>query len=104
MEGVFVPLMDPDIDQQAALKTYFTGPKWRGHCYNGIDEETADVVDGILATSSLTRQLRVNRAKLAESDEAWIHVMISPAEGREEYRLFDGFPSGRGIITWENSD
>ena len=58
MEGAFVPWMDPDIAQQMALEEHCTGPKWYGHCYNGIDDETADVVDGILATSPLTRMLQ----------------------------------------------
>jgi hypothetical protein len=104
MEGSFVPLMDPDIDQQKALEDYFTGPKWHGHCYNGIDDETADVVDGVLATSPLTRRLTVNRAMLKDSQEAWIHVHIAPDGEENGYEEFYGFPSGRGVITWENSD
>ena len=104
MEGAFVPLMDPDIDQQKALEDYFTGPKWHGHCYNGIDAETADFVDGVLATSPLTRRLHVNREKLAASEEAWIHVRIAPNEDEKSFGKFAGFPSGMGVITWENSD
>ena len=104
MEGAFVPLMDPNIDQQKALEDHFTGPKWRGHCYNGIDVETADVVDGVLATSPLTRRLTVNRDMLNESEEAWIHVRIAPDAEENGYEEFHGFPSGLGVMTWENSD
>ena len=96
--------MDPDIAQHAALEEHFTGPKWYGHCYNGIDEETADIVDGILATSPLTRRLTVNRALLGYLEEAWIHILITPDEEENGCEEFYGFPSGLGVITWENSD
>ena len=105
LEGVFVPLADADVDQYAPLDEHFySGPKWRGHCYNGIDEETAAVVDGILATSYLTRRLSVDREKLASSDEAWIYVIIAPHEGNDDRQTFHGYPSGVGVLTWPNSD
>ena len=104
-EGVFVSLTDADVDQYAPLDEHFyTGPKWRGHCYNGIDEETAAVVDGILATSYLTRRLSVDREKLASSDEAWIYVIVGPHEGNDDRQTFHGYPSGVGVLTWPNSD
>ena len=74
--GCIRPLADSGIDQQAQLETHFTGPKWKGHCYKGIDEETAAFVDTVLAASPLTSQLMVDREQLAMSDEAWIHVTI----------------------------
>lgn len=83
---------------------YCTGPKWHGHCYNGIDDETADVVDGVMATSPLTRRLIVNRAMLNDAEEAWIHVCIAPDEDAKSFGAFDGFPSALGVLTWENSD
>ena len=105
LKGVFVPLTDADVDQYAPLDEHFySGPKWRGHCYNGIDEETAAVVDGILATSYLTRRLSVDREKLASSDEAWIYVIIAPHEGNDDRQTFHGYPSGVGVLTWPNSD
>jgi len=103
MEGVFVPLHDTDpyVDQYQQLDQHFYyGPKWRGHCYSGIDEETAAVVDEILTGSYLTRRLTVNRDKLRDSEEAWIHVIIAPPRERD----FDGYPSGVGVLTWPNSD
>src|SRR5215467_8770498 len=59
VEGSFVPLQEHDLefDQQAALESHFTGPKWRGHCYRGIDEETADFVDDVLSRSTVTARL-----------------------------------------------
>ena len=104
MEWVFVPLADPDVDQYAELDRHFTGPKWGGHCYSGIDEETAAFVDGVLATSYMTRRLTVNRDKLDVSDEAWIHVIIAPHEGENDIHEFHGYPSGVGVLTWPNSE
>lgn len=104
-EGAFVLLKNSLIDQQAELKRYFTGSKWKGHCYNEIDDETADFVDAILASSYVTKRLKVNREKLVDSHEAWIHVIILPPDEREdELQEFYGFPSNIGVLTWENSD
>ena len=103
MEGAFIPLQDEEIDQQTMLYEYFTGPKWRGHCYGGIDEETADFLDEVFARSLSTSCLKVNRAKLNRCEEAWIHVLIDqPAD--DQYPLVDGFSSNEGVATWDNSD
>jgi len=102
MEGTFVPLQDEDVDQQTMLYEYFTGPKWRGHCYGGIDEETADFLDSVFALSPSSACLKVNREKLAHCGEAWIHVVITPEDAR--FLLFEGFSSTSGVATWENSD
>lgn len=104
LEGAFVPLTNPLVNQQEKLEEYFTGSKWKGHCYNNIDKETADFVDAILALSHLTSRLKVNRDKLNESHEAWIHVVILPDNREEDLQEFSGFASNLGILTWENSD
>ena len=104
-EGAFVPLKDSLVNQQEQLERYFTGSKWNGHCYNEIDEETADFVDIVLASSYVTKRLKVNREKLSDSHQAWIHVIILPPDEREDdLQEFYGFPSNSGVLTWENSD
>jgi hypothetical protein len=104
-EGAFIPLNDPLVDQQTELERYFIGSKWRGHCYNEIDEETADFVDEVLASTYVTKRLKVNRDKLTESHEAWIHVVILPPDDREDdLQEFHGFSSNFGVLTWKNSD
>jgi hypothetical protein len=104
MEGVFVPLGEQAIIQQERLEEYFIGPKWQGACYNGIDEETVDFVDCVLAASPLTRRLKVNRDKLAESHEAWIYVIISPSDREDDIPELQEVTTGTGVITWVNSD
>jgi hypothetical protein len=81
----------------------FYGPKWEGHCYAGIDEETADFVDGLLAASPLTRGIIVDRTRLKESMEAWVHVTIT-SDSQNDDRAFRGFDGGSGVLTWDNSD
>jgi len=104
IEGVFVPLMEPEVDQQTRLYRYFVGPKWQGHCYGWIDEETADFVDSVLDLSRTTKPIRVDRTRLQNSMEAWIYVVFDRAARPDDYALYDQFPSGTGVLTWANSD
>ncbi len=104
LEGVFAPLAAPVLDQQAWLRKFFTGRKWRGNCYKGIDEETANFIDSVLIESSRTEILRVNRERLADSHEAWVHVLILEGRGDVDLRLAHGFAGARGVLTWQNSD
>jgi len=103
MEGVFVPLQDETVDLQTMLYEYFTGPKWGGYCYYGIDEETADFLDNAFPRSTSTSILKVNRDLLDKSGEAWVHVFIDQPH-HDRYPLIDGFPGNEGIATWGNSD
>lgn len=101
MEGVYIPLNRAEL-HQAFDQYFFYGPKWQGHCYRGIDEETADVVDRLLASHPLTRGIVVDRSRLGASVEAWIHVTIAPQDdGDDMWTAFAGRPA---VLTWENSD
>ena len=104
MEGVFAPLTDAFLDQQAKLYNFFTSRKWRGCCDRGIDEETADFVDAVLAESWQTQMLRVDRSRLADSHEAWVHVVVLEGRAAPDGCLLSGFTGARGVFTWENSD
>lgn len=70
------------------LAEYFTSEKWHGWCDDGIDSETADFIDKHFEWSE-HQIIKVDRNRLHESCEAWIHVKIyyMPA-----------------ILTWPNSD
>jgi hypothetical protein len=129
-EGVYLPIVDEVVNQEAPLHKYFTGPKLFGACANGIDNEDADVIDEILHSQSLTAFISVDRSKLKESCEAWVYVKIanqlperpvsySSGVGKTASGLTitdDEYPSGiymyslygfgecTGILTWNNSD
>ncbi|RKI44559.1 hypothetical protein D7Y27_13325 [Corallococcus sp. AB004] len=104
-EGAFLPLVDELVAQAELLRQHFTGPKWRGACANGLDEETAQEVDRILGLSFVTRDLgvRVDRARLGESHEAWVYVEV-PAQPENGSVCLERIPASQGILTWPNSD
>jgi hypothetical protein len=101
-EGIYVPAPRAKEMQEELHRFFYTGPKWRGWCCQGIDEETADFLDELFDDSLGTEALKVNRAKLADSFEAWVHVIVSP-DGKVS-DMWSGFNDAPGIFTWENSD
>lgn len=115
MEGVFVPLRNdyqlpdgPMMSPEIELTRYFEGPKYRGSGATcGIDSADADFIDSIFGRVRLWPVLSVDRARLAESHEAWIHVVVSGDESPDtDLAIFAGFtPYPRnGVLTWCNSD
>jgi len=107
VEGCFIPLRDTNgpthqPKPEDALTDHFFGPKYRGSgAWKGIDQEDADVIDGVLAQNEFTH-VRVNRDRLNDSHEAWIYVTIED----DEEGLFSGFGPypASGVLTWPNSD
>jgi len=102
VEGVFVPLDDEPIDHYEALhEFFFNGRKWAGGCDRCIDEETADFIDATLARFPGHSGIKVDRNRLTDSHEAWVHVtLFDPASTG----LLEGFEATQGILTWPNSD
>ncbi len=100
LEGAFIPL-DETKGFESVLEDHFTGEKWGGHCYKGIDEETADFIDNLLNRSYIAKLLKVDRDRLSDCEEAWIHVIVErePAESWPSWSR-----GGRGVLTWNNSD
>lgn len=127
-EGILVPIPAPSSSTEDHLYEMF-GPasKYGGHCADGIDQEDADRIDALLATHHHAFQgeriIWVDRERLGDSWEAWVHVRIGP-HPRRPPRLpltlggpaplgsnenaffwpFFGLPSDEAILTWTNSD
>ena len=108
-EGILVPvgndvsipdwkLMSPEI----ALTEYFEGPVHSGTgASQGLTEADADHVDAVLARWNQLAGVRVDRAALRTSHEAWVHVLLS-----SECQIIEGwtqFPA-HAVLTWANSD
>jgi hypothetical protein len=97
VEGFLVPLRTPlGMRELEALRNVCD-------CEDGIDSETADQVESILGRIGF-KGIRVDRSKLAESWESWIHVILSgelgykvPLEGARPEWL-------EAVLTWPNSD
>ena len=112
MEGIFIPLRN-DCTAQGVLVSpendlweYFTGPRWGGiGATQGLQQQDADFIDALLHRVNLHPAMSVDRRRLRESHEAWVHVAIHDDEFRDP-PLFTGFsPYPRpGILTWQNSD
>jgi hypothetical protein len=112
-EGVFVSIRNDCTEKERVLIspenelfTYFTGPKWRGTgATRGIKEDDADFVDNVLQRATLFPTVQVDRERLAQSHEAWVHVIVAGNEPGDP-PLFVGFdPYPRlGVLTWQNSD
>ncbi|WP_368738034.1 DUF6210 family protein [Myxococcus sp. AM009] len=104
-EGAYLPLVDELVDLEGLLHQFFVGPQWMGRCDRGLDEETAREIERILGLSYTTRELglRVDRARLEDSHEAWVYVEV-PAQPGGDLALLGPIPTSRGILTWANSD
>ncbi len=70
-----------------------------------LEVEDADALDTILASADTLFAVCVDRSKLGESFEAWVHVII---DRRADPRPYDPPPSlpypCTGVLVWENSD
>ncbi|MGK3996973.1 DUF6210 family protein [Sorangium sp. So ce1024] len=102
LEGVYVPF---DAEESwLRLNAYFEGPRYGGTgAMHGLDDEDAAFIESVLRDGRVGVPLVVDRSRLKESHEAWVHVLI---EGEESFSLASGFGPypRRGVLTWPNSD
>jgi hypothetical protein len=97
-EGFFVPLRTrvgrPEL---ATLSGLFRGD------WSALDAGQADALDSALSRHGI-RSVRVDRSMLAESREAWVHVIVS-ALAEEAVPLASGSSEDLpAILIWPNSD
>lgn len=133
-EGMLIPLgqrgvalesvrTEDDLDEILGSSS-----RYQGHCYDQIDESDAKRIDTVLSKhwqDHYPDLVRVDRRRLGDSWEAWVHVVIGPHGGRSpdrprahppqpeprdiastapEFWPFYGLPSSEAILTWTNSD
>ena len=128
VEGVYVPLKNEVkhysskfTSPQTELFNYFRGPKHKGWgARTGLDTADADFIDEVLERWEMSDSLKVNRERLRESHEAWVHAIILKDEGDFEvdesdaldvlnthglsiFSSFEPYPRA-GILTWRNTD
>lgn len=104
MQGALAPLdLSPEGMSQIQNYPYLSARA-------GISADAADAIDAVLASQVSTRFLKVDRSRIAESFEAWIYVRVDSKEAGISEGLTEvcgsiyGFGSGRGVLTWPNSD
>jgi len=100
-EGFYVPLSYEVLDHYVALHGYFAvhSAEMRGE---GIDDAAARFIDIELSRLPGHAGITVDRQRLGESRETWVHVLI--AEPTLSL-FFRGFASPvSAILVWPNSD
>lgn len=100
VEGYVVPFGGEGCKACERLWSHFTGPKWGGWCCERIDDETADEIDAVLSGVARRVEIVVDRDKLNESREAWVHVKITGPL----LALVEHATPTEAILTWPNSD
>lgn len=91
LEGLALPLEDRDALTER-LQTLHPG------CARRITFEEADEIDKILDLVGVP--LRVNRDRLGDSYEAWVHVQIVEHSGS----YLSALGGKNAILTWRNCD
>lgn len=95
------------ISKEDDLCKYFTGPEVPDEgAIHGISEKNADDIDDLLSGQMFMVTIKVDRKKLKESHEAWVHVLIYQNNINEalcHFRGFNSFPL-KGVLIWNNSD
>ena len=104
LEGVLAPVDFSDADLERIMNLPYE-PR------SGFAEHLADALDEIFAAAPRARYLKVDRARLQDSSEAWVFVLIdTPADrtefvpGMDYFGSMYGFGPVRGVLTWPNSD
>jgi hypothetical protein len=105
LEGVLAQL---DVSEEI-LESIMNCDFFQGR--QGIDAAIADKLDAVFRANHMTSFITVDREKLDESWEAWIHVRLRdmpdtfelPREG-EYHGLVFGFSNACAVVTWPNSD
>ena len=69
--------------------------KNKGGSWTKVDLADADLVDALFERHYYAKHLKVDRERIAESEEAWIYVNISCG--------FDGgLNCKHGVLAWDN--
>jgi transcriptional antiterminator Rof (Rho-off) len=98
-EGVLIPIAGHTLEEDILQYIY---KKYNEHCWD-LDVADADHIDFAFQKNYDTKYFTVNRDKLKESREAWIHITIQyPSDYK--WPLFKGVSANQAILTWKNSD
>jgi hypothetical protein len=105
-EGIFVPWYnDVELDSSKLIspELALSDLPWE-IASSKMSAAAADGVDAVLRATSAFQGIRVDRDRLAESYEAWVHVVIEPPHqlGNIVWGV-EPFPRA-AVLIWTNSD
>jgi hypothetical protein len=101
-EGFLVPCPNSLTISEELHRHFYLGPKYKGNCYNGIDDEDAALIDELLASVNYGI-LKVNRQLKCKSFEAWVHLKCDESVPCFPY-CYNSNPNKDIVMIWENSD
>jgi hypothetical protein len=95
-EGIYVLLQD----EPQEIEEFFAN-------YGNIDNAAADFLDEYFQRDEpicSLHFLKVDRARLNESHEAWVYVKVAQPSRTPGFTIIERFGETEGILTWLNSD
>ena len=101
-EGFLVPCPNSLDISENLYRHFYLNPKYKGHCYTGIDDEDAKLIDGLLASAGYDH-LRVNRETYDQSFEAWVYLECDESLPCFPY-CYNSNPAHPVVMIWQNSD
>ena len=103
-EGILVPFAAPvDAPYSRILFDHFHAKPGNRGC---LDSADADFIDRYLLTSWAPFCVKVDRHRLTDSFEAWVHVVAAPYSGTApgvDTPIGLSLPMN-AVLVWENSD
>ena len=108
VEGFLVPIAN-DVGRSPGNRLYSPANQLLSYFEKGpshgipISEQAAQYIEAVFRQMSHWEGFSVDRSRLSESVEAWVHVILDKVES--DPLPVDGmkYPV-RAILTWENSD
>lgn len=102
MQGFLVPCPLSVPISKKLYEHFYAEPKYQGHCYSGLDEEDAELIDDLLASVDYAG-LSVDRDLLSKSVEAWVYLKVNVDYPCIPY-CWNSDPASTVVMVWENSD
>lgn len=92
------------ISPENELIEYFEGAPLNGTGATlGLTKNDVDAIETILNKYDLSNVIAVDRTKLLDSHEAWVHVKVTEISNKTLFSGFGHYPC-QGVLTWSNSD
>jgi len=100
LEGILIPINNDCLpeDYNDLLETQLC--LLHDWSWGKITEEIADSIDAVLSKYPETSGIKVNRDRINDSVESWVHVIAKETK----FSCYRGFDDIHGILTWQNSD
>jgi len=97
VEGFIIPIENLALSRE--LVDYFEHAGW-----GNLSSEEIEFLEQVLRRYPETKNIFINKEMLADSEEAWVHVIMKDDDKNVWFPDYAGFDNHKAILTWENSD